>query len=107
MDAVLRAIATPGRRKILALVRDAEMPAGDIARAFEVSRPAVSQNLRILSEAGLLAVRREGTRRLYRARPEAVAEVKAFIDSYWRDGLDRLKQAAEAEHRSASDDGKG
>ncbi len=99
MDAVLRAIAEPNRRKILELVRDTELSAGDIARAFEVSRPAISQHLKILEQAGLLSVRKDGTRRLYRSRPEAVADVKAFIDSYWQEGLDRLKAAAEAQHR--------
>jgi len=99
MDAVLRAIAEPNRRKILELVRDTELSAGDIARAFDVSRPAVSQHLKILEQAGLLSVRKDGTRRLYRSRPQAVADVKAFIDSYWQEGLDRLKDAAEAQHR--------
>lgn len=104
MDAVLRAIAEPNRRRILELVREAELSAGDIARAFAVSRPAISQHLKVLEQAGLLSVRKYGTRRLYRARPQAVAEVKAFIDSYWRDGLTRLKQAAEEQHRRESDD---
>ena len=99
MDAVLRAIAEPNRRKILELVRDAELSAGDIAQAFAVSRPAVSQHLKILEQAGLLSVRKDGTRRLYRSRPQAVADVKTFIDSYWQDGLDRLKAVAEAQHR--------
>jgi len=99
MDAVLRAIAEPNRRKILELVRDTELSAGDIALAFDVSRPAISQHLRILELAGLLTVRKDGTRRLYRSRPQAVADVKAFIDSYWQEGLDRLKDAAEAQHR--------
>ena len=99
MDAVLRAIAEPNRRKILELVRNTELSAGDIARAFDVSRPAISQHLKILEQAGLLSVRKDGTRRLYRSRPQAVADVKAFIDSYWQEGLDRLKNAAEAQHR--------
>ena len=104
MDAVLRAIAEPNRRRILQLVRDAELSAGDIARAFAVSRSAVSQHLKVLEQAGLLTVRKDGTRRLYRARPQAVAEVKAFIDSYWQDSLERLKQAAEGHHRRETDD---
>ena len=104
MDAVLRAIAEPNRRRILELVREAELSAGDIARAFAVSRPAVSQHLKVLEQAGLLTVRKVSTRRLYRARPQAVAEVKAFIDSYWQDSLERLKQAAEDHHRRETDD---
>ncbi len=103
MDAVLRAIAEPNRRKILALVRDGEKTAGDIAAAFAISRPAVSQHLKVLEDAGLVSVRRAGTRRLYRARREPMAEVKAFVDSYWQQGLARLKQAAEAEHRRLTD----
>jgi DNA-binding transcriptional ArsR family regulator len=104
MDAVLRAIAEPHRRKILKLVREHELSAGEIAAAFEVSRPAVSQHLKVLEQAGLLTVRKDGTRRLYRARREAIAEVKTFIDSYWEQRLDRLKSAAEAEQRRESDD---
>jgi DNA-binding transcriptional ArsR family regulator len=104
MDTVLRAIAEPNRRRILELVRDSEQSAGDIARAFAVSRPAISQHLKVLEQAGLLSVRKQGTKRFYRARPQAVAEVKAFIDSYWQDGLERLKQAAEAHHRRETDD---
>lgn len=103
MDMVLRAIAEPNRRKILELVRDSELSAGDIAQAFDVSRPAISQHLKILEQAGLLSVRKQGTRRFYRSRPQAVADVKAFIDSYWREGLDRLKDAAEAQHRRHKD----
>ncbi len=103
MDTVLRAIAEPNRRKILEMVRETELSAGDIARAFDVSRPAISQHLKILEQAGLLSVRKDGTRRLYRSRPQAVADVKAFIDSYWQDGLDRLKDAAEAQHRRDTD----
>lgn len=99
MDDVLRAIAEPNRRRILHMVWDAEMSAGDIAATFEVSRPAISQHLRVLHEAGLLAVRKAGTRRLYRARREGIAELMAFIETYWQQGLDRLKTAAEAEER--------
>ena len=99
MDAMLRAIAEPNRRRILHMVWDGEKAAGDIAAGFAVSRPAISQHLRVLEDAGLVAVRRAGTRRLYRARPEAVAALMAFLDSFWRDGLDRLKHAAEAEQR--------
>ena len=93
MDAVLRAIAEPNRRRILELVREAELSAGDIARAFAVSRPAVSQHLKVLEQAGLLTVRKVGTRRLYRARPQAVAEVKAFI-GFVLAGQSRAPQAS-------------
>jgi DNA-binding transcriptional ArsR family regulator len=82
MEAVLKAIAEPRRRAILRLVCDTELPAGGIAAHFDVSRPAVSQHLTVLKEAGLVSERRDGTRRLYRARPEGLAEVRAFLDEF-------------------------
>ncbi|MBI4278170.1 MAG: helix-turn-helix transcriptional regulator [Armatimonadetes bacterium] len=99
MEAVLRAIAEPRRREILRLVWNAEKPAGQIAAHFDVTRPAISQHLRVLRDAGLVTERREGTRRLYRARPEALAEVRAYLEWFWDDRLHRLKQAAELEER--------
>ena len=100
MEAVLRAIAGPRRREILRLVWRSELPAGAIARHFAISRPGVSQHLRVLREAGLLEERRVGTRRLYRARPEGLAELRAFLESFWDDRLERLKVAAERAERS-------
>lgn len=87
MDAALKAIAGPRRRAILRLVRDRELPAGEIARHFEVTRPAVSQHLRVLKDAGLVSERREGSRRLYRARPDTVGELLRFLDDFWTTGL--------------------
>src|SRR3989442_15469092 len=104
MEAALRAIAAPHRRRILALVRDEELAAGEIAAHFDVTRPAVSQHLNVLKEAGLVSERRNGTRRLYRARPEGLAELKAFLEGFWDDRLDVLKLEAEREERKA--DGK-
>jgi DNA-binding transcriptional ArsR family regulator len=101
MDAALRAVAEPTRRQILRLVRDRERTAGDIATRFSVSRPAVSQHLRVLEDAELVAVRRDGTRRWYRARTEGLADVRAWLDTMWRDNLGDLKRAAEAEARAA------
>ena len=97
MEAVLRAIAEPRRREILRLVRDDEMSAGDIAAHFAISRPGISQHVRVLVEAGLLSERREGTRRLYRFRSEAFAELLAFLDDFWGVSLERLKLAVEAD----------
>jgi DNA-binding transcriptional ArsR family regulator len=97
MDAVLRALADPRRREILHLVRFDERSAGDIAAHFDVSRPAISQHLTILREAGLVTERRYGNRRLYRARPEALADVREYIEEFWTDRLIRLKAAAEEE----------
>jgi DNA-binding transcriptional ArsR family regulator len=100
MQTVVQAISEPRRREILRLVRDRELAAGEIAAHFEVTRPAVSQHLTILKKAGLVSERREGTRRLYRARPEGLAELRSFLDGFWEDSLERLKLAAEQEERS-------
>src|SRR5437773_11673957 len=97
MEAVLRAIADPRRREIIRLVRLDERSAGDIAAHFDVSRPAISQHLTVLREAGLLTERRDGHRRLYRARPVALAGVRAYIDEFWTDHLARLQAAGEEE----------
>lgn len=104
MDAVLQAIAEPRRRRILELVRDRELPAGEIAAQFEVTRPAISQHLRVLKRAGLLDERREGTRRMYRARPEGLAELRQFLDEFWGDRLELLKHAVEHDQRQRKDD---
>ena len=99
MYLALRAIAEPHRRKILRLVQDRELPAGEIAAHFEVTRPAISQHLRVLKTAGLLSERRQGTQRLYRARPEGLAEVREFLNEFWEGRLRLLARAAEAEER--------
>ena len=97
MDAALKAIAEPRRRQILRLVARRELTAGEIAARFEITRPAVSQHLTVLKDAGLLTERRDGTRRLYRARPEGLADLKSFIEDFWEDRLDVLKREAELE----------
>jgi DNA-binding transcriptional ArsR family regulator len=99
MQTVLQAISEPHRRKILELVRDRELGAGEIAAQFDVTRPAISQHLTVLKQAGLVNERRQGTRRLYRARPEGLAELRSFLDGFWEESLDRLKVAAEQEQR--------
>jgi DNA-binding transcriptional ArsR family regulator len=99
VEAALRAIAEPRRRQILRLVRDEEMNAGEIASHFEVTRSAVSQHLRVLKDAGLVSERRHGTRRIYRIRPEGLAELREFIDGLWEIKLATLKRVAEAEER--------
>jgi DNA-binding transcriptional ArsR family regulator len=100
VDAALRALSDPTRRRILRLVRDRERTAGDIATHFDVSRPAVSQHLRALEEARLVTVRRDGTRRWYRARPEGLREMHAWLTTMWSDSLGELKRAAESEART-------
>ncbi len=96
MGTVLRALAEPTRVSILRLVRDRELTAGEIAAHFEVTRPAVSQHLRVLAGAGLLRERRSGTRRFYRMRPEGLEELRRFLDEFWDAKLGTLKQAVES-----------
>jgi DNA-binding transcriptional ArsR family regulator len=91
------AISDPIRRRVLELVRDRELPAGELAAAFDVSRPAVSRHLRVLREAGLLHERRDGRQRLYRADPEPLAELRDWLEGYWSGRLDALKRLAEEE----------
>src|SRR6476619_8387795 len=100
MEAALKAIAGPRRRQILTLVRDGELSAGEIAGHFDITRPAVSQHLNVLKEAGLVSERRNGTRRLYQARPEGLADLKTFLDGFWDERLDALRREAERKERS-------
>jgi len=104
METALKAIAEPRRRAILRLVSDDELSAGEIASHFEVTRPAVSQHLTVLKEAGLVDERRNGTRRLYRARPEGLAELKTFLDEFWADRIEALKTEAEREEKKKRGD---
>jgi DNA-binding transcriptional ArsR family regulator len=104
METALKAIAAPRRRKILALVRDRELSAGEIAAHFDVTRPAVSQHLNVLKEAGLVNERRNGTRRLYSVRREGLAPMLAFLEGFWDERLDALVREAETEERSRNAD---
>ena len=104
MEAALKAIAGQRRREILVLVRDGELAAGEIAAHFDVTRPAVSQHLTVLKEAGLVSERRNGTQRLYRARPEGLAELKHFLERFWDLRLDALKREAEREEQHGRND---
>ena len=99
MEAALKAIAAPHRRQILSLVRDDELSAGAIAAHFDVTRPAVSQHLTVLKEAGLVDERRNGTRRLYRARPAGLMPIREFLEEFWDERLEALKREAEVEER--------
>lgn len=93
------AIAQPTRRRIMRLLAGGELSAGAVASRFAVTQPAISQHLRVLREAGLVDERRDGTRRLYRVRPEGLADLHGFLAELLPAGLERLKQAAEAEER--------
>lgn len=100
VQAALDAVADPRRREILRLVRGAELAAGEISARFpDVSRPAISQHLRVLREAGLIVERRDGTRRLYRARPEGFGALQAFLAEFWDDRLEVLRHEAEKEEQ--------
>jgi DNA-binding transcriptional ArsR family regulator len=93
------ALAEPRRREILRLVASQERTAGSIAQRFDVTRPAISQHLRVLKDAGLLTERRDGTRRYYRARPETIAELWAQLEAFWTESLRALKETAEQEEQ--------
>jgi DNA-binding transcriptional ArsR family regulator len=97
-DVVLRALADPHRRQIIRLVQHTELPAGIIASHFELTQQAVSQHLTVLKRAGLLAERREGTRRLYSLRSESLRPLRNLLDEFWPDALASLKQTVERDH---------
>ena len=96
----IQALSNETRFKIVDLVRDREMAAGTIAKRFKLTRPAVSQHIAILREAGLLDERRVGAQRYYVVKSEAFDELVAYIEGFWRPRLRRLKQVAEAVERS-------
>jgi DNA-binding transcriptional ArsR family regulator len=95
----LQVIAAPRRMRILELVWDRELAAGDIAAQFEVSWSAISQHLHVLKAAGFLVERREGTSRLYRADKAALGSLRSVVEDHWRSSLGRIKDLAEAEQR--------
>jgi DNA-binding transcriptional ArsR family regulator len=102
MDAALKALAEPRRRAILKLVWSAELPATAISDQFpEVTRPAISQHLRVLKDADLLVERRDGTRRLYVANTRTMSDLRTFLDDFWTSSLDRLRQVSEAAESAA------
>ena len=97
MDAFL-ALADPTRRRIIESLADGESPFGDLADQFEMSRPAVSQHLKVLREAGLVAVRKDAQRRIYRLNPEGLGELDRWLDQvkrFWGPRLDDLERALE------------
>jgi DNA-binding transcriptional ArsR family regulator len=97
-DAMLRALAEPNRQAMLRLVRDEPRSVGEIAAEFDISQQAVSQHLQVLRDAGLVAVRKAGQRRLYMVRPEGLETLETFLAELWPSGLERLKDAVESEH---------
>jgi DNA-binding transcriptional ArsR family regulator len=98
-EAALRAIASPRRREILRLVWDRELSSGEIASHFDVSWPAISQNLRVLEDVGLVRCRRQQTARFYRADRARLGPLKSVLLKMWESDVDRLADLAEAETR--------
>ena len=96
----LQVIASPRRLRILELVWERELSAGEIAAQFDVSWSAISQHLTVLRTAGFVRERREGTSRIYRTEQAALGPLRAVVEDHWRSGLTRLKAAAEAEQRA-------
>lgn len=97
--AALEAVASPRRRAILKLVWDGERSSSDIATNFDVSWPAISQNLRVLKDAGLVIERRSGTHRFYRADRKKLRPLEAVLKAMWETDLDRLSELAKREAR--------
>jgi len=98
-DPAFQALAEPRRRAMLRLVRDRPRSVGEIAAHFEVTQQAVSQHLAVLRDAGLVAVRADGRRRLYAARAEGLEPVRDFLAEFWPDRLAELKRVVEADER--------
>ena len=95
-EPAFHALADPNRRAILRLVRDHPRSVNEIAERFDITQQAVSQHLKVLRDAGLVAVRPQGQRRLYVVRPEGLAGLRDFLDEFWPDSLQRLKEAVES-----------
>ena len=93
----LQALGDPTRRAVLEELRTGPRAVGEIAARLPVSRPAVSQHLRVLKEAGLVTERQKGTRRLYRVDPNGLAELREYLDGFWDEVLASFKAAAERE----------
>jgi DNA-binding transcriptional ArsR family regulator len=98
IEAALQAISHPGRRTMLRLAWDAERSSGELAEAAGLSRSAASQHLKVLRDAGLVHVRVDAARRLYRVAPERLADLRSALDAFWGDHLDALKAVAERTH---------
>ena len=93
----MEALADGTRRSVFEQLRDGPRSVGEIAGRLPVSRPAVSQHLRVLKDAGLVADERAGTRRLYRLAPRGLEELRTYIDDFWSQALEQFRQAVEQE----------
>jgi len=100
IETTFRALSEPRRVDILKLLRGGPMAAGEIAARFpDVTRPAISQHLRVLVNSGLISERKDATRRLYQLREEGFGPLARFIDEFWDDSLERLKRMAEKQQQ--------
>jgi DNA-binding transcriptional ArsR family regulator len=95
----MQALGDPTRLAVLEELRKGPRPVGEIAERLPVSRPAVSQHLRVLKEAGLVTERRNGTRRIYRVDPGGLEELRAYFDNFWNEALIAFKEAAEQDEK--------
>jgi DNA-binding transcriptional ArsR family regulator len=100
----IAALADPTRRTVLERLRAGPRPVVEIARGLPVSRPAVSQHLRVLKEAGLVSERREGTRNFYSVNGNGLAELREYFDRYWDEALAAFKEAAESHEKGEPDE---
>jgi DNA-binding transcriptional ArsR family regulator len=100
----ITALADPTRRAVFERLRGGPRAVGEIARSLPVSRPAVSQHLRVLREAGLVSERRDGTRRLYSVNGDGLVELREYLEGFWQDALDAFKTAAETEEKEEADE---
>jgi DNA-binding transcriptional ArsR family regulator len=103
VNSIFRALADPTRRRIIELVAVEGMSAGDIARHFHTTRPAVSQHLTVLRNADLVVERRVGRTRIYQTNPDTVDEVVRHLQSFWSGRLNELKSVSEREERHQRD----
>ena len=96
----MQALGDPTRRAVFERLRSGPLSVGEIAAELPVSRPAVSQHLRVLKEAGLVTERRNGTRRLYRLDPDGLGELRRYVEDFWTEALAAFKAEAERERRN-------
>ena len=100
-EQAIAALADPTRRAVLERLRTGPRPVGELASEFPVSRPAVSQHLRVLKDAGLVRERRDGNRNYYSVSHDGLAELREYLEGFWDDALDAFKAAAEREQGGA------
>ena len=106
-ETALAALADPTRRTVFEALRTGPRSVGSIAQNLPVSRPAVSQHLKVLKEAGLVADRPEGTRRVYYLDPRGLSAIRRWLDQFWTEALDALKAEVEREIETDSEDEEG